>query len=602
VELPAEHEATVDGMVRAALETGERPSLDDADAEADADAGAEWGSGWGAGGEGDEDGTSGARAQADADLRAARAAPSAVPSRMSWLDRIEMSVDPSDLALVAAVGEMRKLDRVLRSKTHKLHRFRRKAQLESQGLSELEVETAMAIAAAKARPITPDLPLLQPPADLAAPHPAADEAVRAQGETPGMERRVQGGQWAQAPAAEAEARGDEEQPADLGAAHAEGRAEAAPSLPAEGQAAERRAAHESPPNTAGSLLLGPFLTSTGIVNSRPASGAVQPGQGQLEPQRQAAHLSALARPAQHPPASPSAGPLDGLTAAGMLADAQRELEREGEQAHDMLFARLGIPRLEDRAESDVSEPFSELASRIDPRIVLLTAAERTRLQQLEAMSEAELFLPVMSEQARSRYEALTREIEARFVRPASAAQTGALARLSTVPAAERALHALESACPVSRTTEPLRKAVEEDNVVTKQGHVDYARVLRMEREDRSKLAAIDEQLARLYQRPQSARPPNSDRSAATSRAADNLGAGEAEKLAAILAAVKELAQAELAASAASGLQPHSGATAKRASLGYDYLNLDDEGADGDEQERVGADGRIASGREQAAAG
>ena len=90
VEMPLSHHADVESMVSHALASGQRPSLDDADLEA--------------------------------------------PSvGTGWIDRIEAAIGSADSTLLDALDEIRRLDRVLRSKTQKLARVRRRGRLQAMG-------------------------------------------------------------------------------------------------------------------------------------------------------------------------------------------------------------------------------------------------------------------------------------------------------------------------------------------------------------------------------------------------------------------------------------------------------------------------------------
>ncbi|KAJ1631818.1 hypothetical protein T492DRAFT_1143753 [Pavlovales sp. CCMP2436] len=455
VEFSAEHDADVAGMVRSAITSGERPSLDDADT---------------------------------------------TPPSLgeSWIDRIELGIDGADSALVAAVGEMRRLDRVLRAKTQKLARVRRRGRVELEGLAALAAEDQAARAGGGAH---------------------VGRGTDAEGVVAELPAAV--APTAVAGAAEELARRDEEEEAEEAAAMA---AVAQAQAAAQVAAAAEEVKVGTPPGTAGTVLLGPaaFLTSTGFVNGREVTEA-------------GAHAT-----------TQGGGALGGMTAASLLAEAAAELAEEGEAAHLTLFARLGIPALDADARTaeavreaeEAEEGFEQRAQALDPRIVILSEGERRRLRELEALSDAELRRPLVDAQVRARLDAITNELAERFVRPTTALAGGGGA---DAPLAERAAAALEAAAPVERPVGPLRTAAEEATTVTTQGYTDYARELRFDGAVRSALGAIDARLALLYARPRAAAPtpPTAERAGtpatAASEAALAASVGERVQLDAILA-------------------------------------------------------------------
>lgn len=426
VDLPAEHEQNVSSIVRAAIHSGER----------------------------------------------------ATRSEKSWLDRIEQNLDPRDEALHAALGEMRRLDRVLARKSRKLALVKQRGRLDREAAAEVEAEEAAEREAARHPPIT-------------------EEGEGADGESDegDEEDGVNGGSGADAAADEDE---DEEASSDAHeraaaspptadtsrGANALPRAAQSPAAPAAPSAAVTAASanaedelrrRSSPPSTAGEedLSSSLFLTATSVLARHPhrAAAAAEGGGGAL----------ATAPATAEAPPSPSA-----VLDARAHADARGA--RSGAPAADVLIVR---------ADDERSEPESivSTASQLDPRIVVLSSREAARLHALQHMPESELRCAYMPEETRVRYAQLSAEIERRYVEPA--------ARPSTAPSTsgsidERAALAIDELTPVSRRTDALRSASEEAKLRTGQGMHDYARELRFQREAHSKLAAIDEKLSHLY--------------------------------------------------------------------------------------------------------
>lgn len=522
--MPLSHHADVESMVSHALASGQRPSLDDADLEA--------------------------------------------PSvGTGWIDRIEAAIGSADSTLLDALDEIRRLDRVLRSKTQKLARVRRRGRLQAMGAHAEAAEDEPSAAALHVAP-------------------AADTAERPRSRASDDELR--------------------ELCEPLSAVTLP-RAE-----PSELAARGRRDGAETPPSTAGSALLGPFLTGTTLLNDNDSGGGGGGGGGRVAEQGALALATAhdgqsSARGGEVGDESPGGGGyLGGLTARGMLAQAEAELRAEGEAAHNTLFAQLGIPELGGDApleggDDDVRpESPSEVARRLDPRIVRLTAAESARLALLEAMAAEELCAPLVPLPQRLRLDAISAELEARFVRPASA-------HPALASPAERAAAALEAVAPVIRRTEPLVTAADGGKLFTAQGFKDYAREQRVAHEARAALAALDARLHALYHRPEQGntlgtRPvssvapldDNEARASVEPRETPDMSDAERTQLARLLATVHELGQAEIATRGAGGpavgencttRAPSAAAAARErsaaasgAQLSYDYLSVEAEKA------------------------
>lgn len=547
VELPPSHEAHVAERVKAALASGDRHSLDETDAADDAD-----------------------QAEADAPADAPADLPAESPSARAsagWIDRIEAAIDGADSPLLDALAEMRRLDALLRAKASKLRRVRSRGRAQAQGAqAEAVVEDG---GRAARRGVGGES------AGAAAAAPCAEER-----------RQEQEAEKAELPARPHLAEHARTPPplpiAERGGAAADGSAETTP---------RARGADGSPPSTAGSLALGAFVTATALLNKESGWASALPAeaaeQAELPPaarvlcEERAPELGARAEAAARgaaPRAEPGGdgGVLGGLTAGSLLACAAAELEAEGEAAHGTLFDSLAIPRLARREAREEATSLEEQAARLDPRIVRLSGAEAARLAQLEAMTEAQLLQPAAPEEARARLGAITHELCARFLGPATAPPKPEAGAQSL---AERTAAALEAVAPVSRSTEPPRTADADGQRLTAHGFHDYAREQRAEREARDVLHSIDERLRALHGRPH----PLAERSdeggpcavgpTDGADAADPISASERAQLQRLLAAVKELAQAELRASP----EPTGhGAVASRAPL--NILNVE-EGRD-----------------------